>query len=187
MLSKKSRGRASQGVLYNGGSLFCGARDVGVRPQKRNNSPRFKKKDGSVRCRGAGRALTSSGWCGSVRQNARPTRYVPKLNLPALWHRALAAMHGWAGHMARKKEMHPGAAAISYKNVEWWEIMKSAGIGAHDQSWRHPKKNWVRGFEHALSTVLGLGWWGETKNVVAKAGREKNCFRWRSRAALGRT
>ena len=78
-------------------------------------------------------------------------------------------MHGWAGHMARKKEMHPGAAAISYKNVEWWEIMKSAGIGACDQSWRHQKKNWVRGFEHALSTVLGLGWWSEAKKSCRKS------------------
>ena len=99
-----------------------------------------------------------------------------KLNLAALWHSALAAMHGWAGHMARKKEMHPGAAAISYTNVEWWEIMKSAGNGACDQSWRHHKKNWVRGFEHALSTVLGLGWWGEAKKTVAKAGRGGNSF-----------
>ena len=33
-------------------------------------------------------------------------------------------MHGWAGHMARKKEMHPGAAAIEHKNVELWEIIE---------------------------------------------------------------
>ena len=92
-----------------------------------------------------------------------------KLNLPALWHRALAAMHGWAGHMARKNEMHPGAAVIPYKNVEWWEIMKSASTGDHDQTWRHPKKNWVRGFEHALSTVLCLGWWSEAKKCCRKS------------------
>ena len=32
-----------------------------------------------------------------------------RLVLPALWHRALAAMHGWAGHLARKEGPHPGA------------------------------------------------------------------------------
>ena len=54
--------------------------------------------------------------------------------------------------------------------------MKSAGFGARDQTWRHHKRNWVRGFEHALSAVLGLGWWAEAKNAVAKAGRKGNLF-----------
>ena len=47
--------------------------------------------------------------------------------------------------------------------------MKSAGIGAHDQSWRHHKKTWVRGFELALSTILCLGWWGEAKICCRKS------------------
>ena len=102
-----------------------------------------------------------------------------ELNLLALWHRALAAMHGWAGHMARKQESHPGAAVISYKNVEWWEIMKSAGLGACDHTWRHHKKNWVCGFEYALSAILGRVWWAEAKKkVVEKVGRKENVFSW---------
>ena len=56
-------------------------------------------------------------WLRETKRKAHALR--SKLNLPALWHRALAARHGWAGHMVRKKEMHPGATAISYKSVEW--------------------------------------------------------------------
>ena len=80
-------------------------------------------------------------WLRETKRKAHVLR--SKLNHSALWHRALAAMHGWVGHMARKNEMRPGAAVISYKNVEWLEIMKSAGIGDHDQTWRHHKKNWL--------------------------------------------
>ena len=55
--------------------------------------------------------------------------------------------------------------------------MKSAGIGAHDHSWRRHKKNWVRGVEHALSTVFGLGWWSEAKKCCRKSWqREKVVF-----------
>ena len=36
--------------------------------------------------------------------------------------------------------------------------MKNAGAGSSDQFWRHPKKNWLRGFENALVRICGLGW-----------------------------
>ena len=111
-----------------------------------------------------------------------------RLSLPALWRRALAAMHGLAGHMARKKDVHPGAAAVSCRNAEWWEILKSTGIGTHDQSWKHQKKNWVRGFEHALSKILGLGWLDAAKKTLSqKLAERKMPFRQRSSAAMGRT
>ena len=58
---------------------------------------------------------------------------------------------------------------ILYKNMEWWEIMKSAGLGARDQTLRHHKKNWVRGFVYALSAILGLGWWAEAKKCCRKS------------------
>ena len=35
-----------------------------------------------------------------------------RLRLPVLWHRALAAIHGWFGHLARGKESDLGAAAV---------------------------------------------------------------------------
>ena len=105
-------------------------------------------------------------WMRETKRKAHARR--SELNLPALWHRALAAMHGWAGHMARKQEPHPGAAVISYKNVEWWEIMKGAGLGARDQTWRH-HKNLFHGFEHALSAILGQGWWAEAKKSCRKS------------------
>ena len=127
-----------------------------VPPQTRNNSFRFQ---------GGRLDVEWVVWLRKTKRTAHALR--SKLNLPALWHRALAAH--------RKKEMHPGAAAISYKNVEWWEIMTSAGIGAHDQSWRHHKKNWVRGFEHVLSTVLGLGWWSEAKKCCRKIWQREKC------------
>ena len=48
---------------------------------------------------------------------------------------------------------------VQWRNAEWWEIMKGTGVGSQDHSWRHPKKNWSRGFEHALTKICGLGWW----------------------------
>ena len=29
-----------------------------------------------------------------------------KLDIPALWHKTMAAIHGWAGHMARTTDPH---------------------------------------------------------------------------------
>ena len=56
-------------------------------------------------------------------------------------------------HLTRKKEPHSGAAAVQWHNAEWWEVMKSAGANSSDRSWRHPKKNLVRGFEGALVRI----------------------------------
>ena len=64
----------------------------------------------------------------------------------------------WPGKMERTPY-----AAIRW----WWEIMKRTGVGAHDQTWRHRKNNWVRGFEHALTKILRLGW-----REVAKLSRD---------------
>ena len=90
------------------------------------------------------------------------------LNLPSLWHRALAAVYGWAGHVARKDNSHPGHVAILWRNVRWWEIMKCAGTGSRDHSWRHRRTNWVRCYEHGLARILGVNWW-----EVANLDREK--------------
>ena len=35
---------------------------------------------------------------------------------------------------------------------------KVAGATSTDQSWRHPRNNWVRGFEGALVRICGAGW-----------------------------
>ena len=119
-------------------------------------------------------------WFRSTKRSAQALRC--KLNLPSLWHRALAAVYGWAGHVARKDYSHPGHAAIRWRNAEWWEIMKSTGVGSRDQTWRHRRRNWVRSFEHVLSKMLGLNWWEAVNlgrsswntgkyNFVNKAGR----------------
>ena len=86
----------------------------------------------------------SKEWFRATKHAAHALR--TKMNLPSLWHRALAAMHGWAGHVARKDNSHPGHAAILWRNARWWEIMKSIGAGSRDHSWRHRKRNWVRSF-----------------------------------------
>ena len=42
-----------------------------------------------------------------------------KLGILALWHKALAAIHGWEVHMARKTDHHPRAAAVQCRDAEW--------------------------------------------------------------------
>ena len=64
------------------------------------------------------------GLTGFVQRKRATHALRTKMNLPCLWHRALAAMHGWAGHVARKDICHPGHAAILWRNARWWEIMK---------------------------------------------------------------
>ena len=46
--------------------------------------------------------------------------------------------------------------------------MKSTGAGSPEQTWRHPKKNWVRGFENAVVKVCRQG------KSAAKTGRTKD-------------
>ena len=36
--------------------------------------------------------------------------------------------------------------------------MKGASATSSDHSWRHPRNNWVRGFEGALVKICGGGW-----------------------------
>ena len=139
-----------------------------------------------LRCTLGGRKDQDVEWVDWFRATKRSAHaLMSRLSLPALRHRALAAMHGWAGHVAWKEEAHPGVAAILWRNGEWWEIMKNAGTGAHDQSWRHQKNNSVRGFEHALSKIYGLGWWDAAKRSRESWQRGKYKFvseaerRWR--------
>ena len=95
-----------------------------------------------LRCMLGGRKTQDVAWVDWFRATKRPTHALrTKMNLPSLWHRALAAMHGWAGHVARKDNSHPDHAAILWRNARWWEIMKSIGAGSRDHSWRHRKRN----------------------------------------------
>ena len=54
--------------------------------------------------------VPSVDWFRATKRSAQALR--SRLNLPSLWHRALAAMHGWAGHVARKHASQNGHAAI---------------------------------------------------------------------------
>ena len=113
-----------------------------------------------LRCMLGGRKSQDVAWVDWFRTTKRVTHALKsKLNLPSLWHRALAAMYGWAGHVARKDSSHPGHAVIKWRNARWWEFMKSVGASSRDHSWRHRRRNWVRSFEHGLSKILGISWW----------------------------
>ena len=128
------------------------------------------------RCIMGGRKGYDVEWVERLRAAKRPAHALRcRLGLPALWHRALAAVHGWAGHLARKEGPHPGAVAVQWPNAEWWEIVKGTGVGSQDHSWRHPKKNWSRGFEHALTTICGLGWWEPARSDWQGKGWEFVC------------
>ena len=113
-----------------------------------------------LRCMLGGRKSQDVAWVDWFRTTKRVTHALrSRLNLPSLWHRASAAMYGWAGHVARKDSSHPGHAVIKWRNARWWEFMKSVGASSRDHSWRHRRRNWVRSFEHGLSKILGIGWW----------------------------
>ena len=123
-----------------------------------------------------GRKSQDVAWVDWFRTTKRVTHALRcRLNLPSLWHRALAAMYGWAGHVARKDSSHAGHAAIMWRNVRWWEFMKSDGAGYRDHSWRHRRRNWVRSFEHGLSKILGVNWWEVAKRdrTSWKEGKHK--------------
>ena len=82
-----------------------------------------------LRCMLGGRKAQDVPWVNWFRATKRSAQALRcKLNCPSLWHRALAAVYGWAGHVARKDSSHPGHAAIRWRNAEWWEIMKSAEL-----------------------------------------------------------
>ena len=106
-----------------------------------------------LRCVLGGRKELNMEWVAWLRKTKRATH-----NFRCrMWHRALTAIHGWAGHLARNKGPHR-APVVSWRNAEWWELMKAAGATSTDQSWRHPRNNWVRGFESALVRKCGAGW-----------------------------
>ena len=128
-----------------------------------------------LRCMLGGRKSQDVLWVDWFRTTKRSAHALRcRLNLPSLWHRALAAVYGWAGHVARKDTSHPGHAAILWRNVKWWEIMKSTGAGSRDHSWRHRRKNWVCSFEHGLSKILGMNWW-EAANLGRSSWKEGKC------------
>ena len=113
-----------------------------------------------LRCMLGGRKSQDVAWMDWFRTTKRVAHALRnRLNLPSLWHRALAAVYGWAGHVARKDNSHPGHVAILWRSERWWEIMKCAGTGSRDHSWRHRRRNWVRCFEHGLARILGANWW----------------------------
>ena len=109
----------------------------------------------SVLC---GRKKSDLEWVKWLRETKRAAHSLRcKMGIPALWHKAMAAIPGWAGHLTRKTEHRPGEAAVQWRDAEWWETMKSTGAGSLEQTWRHPKKNWVRGFENAVVKVCRQG------------------------------
>ena len=120
-----------------------------------------------LRCMLGGRKAQDVSWVDWFRRTKCSAQALRcKLNVPSLWHKALAVVFGWAGHVAREDSSHPGHAAMRWRNAEWWEIMKRTGVGSRDQTWRHRRRNWVRSFEHVQSKIFGLNWW-----EVANLGR----------------
>ena len=100
-------------------------------------------------------------WLRATKREAHVLR--SKLSLPVLWHRALADMHGWAGHGPEK-----GCAPWSRCNLVAKVLTTSPG-GTRRRT------------GYAASSTLyprSLAWAGGTqqKSAVAKAGREKNAI-----------
>ena len=142
VLSENSSGRACQNILHHGGFkclVVFGLLDSVDKTQQLISIQETRW----LRCMLGGRKAQDVPWVGwfrTAKRSAQASRC--KLNLPSLWHRALAAVYRWAGHVARKDSSHPGHAAILWRNAEWWEIMKSTGVGSRDQTWRHRRRNW---------------------------------------------
>ena len=107
----------------------------------------------------ASRRRPEQEWVPYLRETKRQV-YDQRLaaSLPALWHRALAALHGWAGHLARGSAGHPGFDWVRWRGAEWWEITKAIGSLTCAVDWRHPRTNWRRGFEHAFVDHYGADW-----------------------------
>ena len=135
------------------GPACCGVLAAGLRRRECNNWSIQENR--WLRCIMGGRKESDIEWVVWLRETKRAAhslRY--KLGLPALWHRALAAIHfGQDTRLGRRSST--GATVVQWRNVEWWEVMKSAGASSSGQSWRHPKKNWVRGFESTLFNFCG--------------------------------
>ena len=95
------------------------------------------------------------------------------LQIPALWHRALAAVHGWGGHVSRRGAGHPTHAVLSWRCAAWWQDLQIWGPALGLSDWRHPRTNWKSTFEQALVDFHGVAWW-----ITATESR----VHWRQRA-----
>ena len=78
--------------------------------------------------------------------------------LPALWHRVLGGIHGWAGHAMRRGQGHPANDWIRWRGALWWEFTKELGSIMRATGWRHPRQNWRPGFEQVLAGHHGPTW-----------------------------
>ena len=77
----------------------------------------------------------------------------------AIWHRVLAAVHGWMGHAARAGLRCPAWQVLSWRDAPWWDQTQTHGhFGLAAGRWRHPRQNWVRGAEAAVAQYHGLSW-----------------------------
>ena len=75
-----------------------------------------------------GRKSHDVAWVDWFRTTKRVTHALrSRLNLPSLWHRALAAMYGWAGHVARKDSSHPRTRCN--------QLAKCEMVGIHEKCW----------------------------------------------------
>ena len=95
------------------------------------------------------------------------------LRLPSIWHTALMGIHGWAGHLMRRGQSHPGHDLVTWRGACWWEDTKTAAQAGLLTDWRHPSTNWARGFEAAL-----VEWYGPVWFTFAFADRDE----WRARS-----
>ena len=106
-------------------------------------------------------------------------RYAHKLrideHLPALWHRAAAAVHGWAGHVARKPDGHPARDTILWRSAVWWRITQAVGAQTSDPGWRHPRQNWRAGWEKIMVDTYHEEWWND-------AAEDREAWRARSQS-----
>ena len=111
VLLEDSRGRTHQNVLHHG----CFKRLVGfglLDSADKSSSAHIisRKQVASLHARWKSQDVLWMDWFRTTKRAAHALRC--RLNLPSLWHRALATVYGWAGHVARKDASHPGHAAI---------------------------------------------------------------------------
>ena len=83
------------------------------------------------RCMMGGRKEHEVEWIEWLRATKRAAHALRcRLGLPDLWHGALASKHGWAGHLARRGEPHPGGRGGS--------VAESGMVGDYEgcRSWQ---------------------------------------------------
>ena len=111
--------------------------------------------------------------------------------LPALWHRAAKAVHGWAGHLARREEGHPARDVVFWRSTTWWRMTQAVGAGSGSHTWRHPRRNWRPGWEKVLADTWTPDWWVAARNRGSWADRASTftrtwIARWGGPPALAR-